>query len=91
MIPLIARALGINTALAWLAVVVLAIGALGGIYLTIKGMGADEARLEQERRNNEAGIKGGGARLTRAECVRCGGVYIFDTGRCDGPPACFGE
>lgn len=91
MLGFIARLLGVDTAIVWIIVALLGIASAGGLFFIVRDMGADAARIEQERRNNEAGIQGGEARLTRADCVRCGGVYHFDTRRCDGPPACYGD
>ncbi len=87
MLAFIANALGINRAFVWIGAVMLAAGVIWGVYEFIKHQGADEVRSEIERQNNEAGLKGGEARLSRRDCVDAGGVWDFRAGKCAGPAA----
>jgi hypothetical protein len=84
----LASRLGIGSALAsvitWAALALAASGAAWGGYELIKHRGAAQVRTEIERQNNEAGIKGGEARLSRRDCNDRGGVHDFRRGVCTG-------
>jgi hypothetical protein len=84
----LASRLGIGNALAsiisWAVIALVVSGAVWGGYELIKHRGADQVRTEIERQNNEAGIKGGEARLSRRDCNDRGGVYDFRRGVCTG-------
>ena len=83
---LIAR--GLPAALApivtWAAIGLVGAGVAFGGYELVKHIGAADVRAQIERQDNEAGLNGSAARLSRRDCVGRGGVYQFDTGLCEG-------
>lgn len=79
---------GVPAALApivtWAAIGLIGAGVVFGGYELVKHIGAADVRAQIERQDNEAGLNGSTARLSRRDCVDRGGVYQFDTGLCQG-------
>lgn len=84
MIVAIAKLLGINRLIVTAGLIGLAAAGVWGVYAYVKHQGAEEVRTELREKNNEAGIAGSEARMSRADCHRRGGMYDFRTGKCSG-------
>lgn len=87
LVSTIAGALGLRPAIARLIVgggaLLLAGGALWGVYALIKEKGAEEVRQEIERKDHEAGQAASEARDRLRRCFERGGLPDPDTGECD--------
>lgn len=90
MLALIARlaaALGVPRwaagVIAAVTVIIVAGGLLWGVYAAIKGRGADQVRIEIERKDHEAGSAASEARDRLRRCLERGGLPDERTGQCD--------
>lgn len=83
----VAGALGLRLPVARLVVggaaLLLAAGALWGVYAMIKNQGAEEVRREIERKDHEAGQAASEARDRLRKCFERGGLPDLVTGECD--------
>ncbi|WP_157188350.1 hypothetical protein [Nitratireductor pacificus] len=66
-----------------MATIIAAGGLLWGLYAAIKGRGADEVRIEIERKDHEAGSAASEARDRLRRCLERGGLPDERTGQCD--------
>ncbi|WP_376704668.1 hypothetical protein RQ479_07955 [Mesorhizobium sp. ISC25] len=86
LLAFVASRLGVSQALANIiaigAAVVVASGAVFGVYVFIKHKGAEEVRQRIERENRDAIDKGQDARMSFDDCLAAGGVYDFKRQRC---------
>lgn len=78
---------GLAKLIVWAGLILAAGVVVVGGYELIKHRGAEEVRNQIKEQNDEAGLAGSGARLSRRDCVAAGGVYHFDTGVCAGVEA----
>lgn len=80
-VTLLASLLGLRQTtvklLAVFAAGLLVLGLVGGLYLWVKGKGADELRAELERLSHDNVVKGSRARLSRHQCNAAGGLWDF--------------
>lgn len=83
----LASAFGLRPAVAKLIIaggaLLLAGGAVWGVYALIKEKGADDLRQEIERKDHEAGQAASEARDRLRQCLDRGGLPDPETGECD--------